>query len=286
MEMERMSRDKILAKRNICQMFDLPQPSVSLINIIHLLHEREVDLRKVADAVGQDQALVAKILREINSSYHCLTSRIDDVESAVNLLGVINLKGLVYSAVCFEFFGLNEHQEWNHAHSSSLLVSELMKNNYISVNGNAQLTALLHDIGKVIFRRKAPKRYQEAVDLSERSGRPIEQVETEFFGFDHAAAGSWLLGAWGLPEDIVFPIAHHHDGSSPMAFREETDVLRLVNWVDRAARGVEFDPPSFGILKSASDFDTERRFLVNSQRDLIQYLGDAPKFEAESTPAH
>ena len=43
----------------------------------------------------------------------------------------------------------------------------------------------------------------------EAAGATIE-AERGGYGLDHARAGAYLLGVWGLPDEIVEAVAYHH----------------------------------------------------------------------------
>ena len=41
------------------------------------------------------------------------------------------------------------------------------------------------------------------------TGTPLAEAEQRFLGIDHATAGAYLLGLWGLPYEVVETVAHH-----------------------------------------------------------------------------
>jgi HD-like signal output (HDOD) protein len=48
------------------------------------------------------------------------------------------------------------------------------------------------------------------MDLARTKGIPVFEAEKEVLGVTHAEAGAYLMGLWGLPEEIVRGIAFHH----------------------------------------------------------------------------
>jgi HD-like signal output (HDOD) protein len=41
------------------------------------------------------------------------------------------------------------------------------------------------------------------------AGMPVLEAEQQHMGINHAVAGGYLLGLWGLPYEIVEAVAHH-----------------------------------------------------------------------------
>jgi hypothetical protein len=74
------------------------------------------------------------------------------------------------------------------------------------------IAGMLHDIGKLIL-LKVPSQYEEVMDFIERTG--CDPVEAEYIVMktSHAELGAYLLGLWGIPENIVELIAFHHNPS-------------------------------------------------------------------------
>jgi HD-like signal output (HDOD) protein len=56
-----------------------------------------------------------------------------------------------------------------------------------------------------------PERYRAVVQAAHSAKRPLHEVEQEILGVNHATAGAYLLGLWGLPYPIVEAVAYHHN---------------------------------------------------------------------------
>ena len=62
---------------------------------------------------------------------------------------------------------------------------------------------MLHDIGRLaMFYADAPGLDQVVARHLSGEG-PLEKLELEALGYDHAAVGGGLAERWGLPEDIT-----------------------------------------------------------------------------------
>lgn len=70
--------------------------------------------------------------------------------------------------------------------------------------------AILHDVGKLVLANRMSGEYGNALELARETGRPLQETEHEVHGLDHAHAGAYFLGLWGIPYPIVEAVAHHH----------------------------------------------------------------------------
>jgi HD-like signal output (HDOD) protein len=73
---------------------------------------------------------------------------------------------------------------------------------------DAFLAGLLHDVGYLLLGRQFGDKMQRALDAA-AAGMPLAEAERAHIGVDHATAGAYLLGLWGLPYEVVEAVAHH-----------------------------------------------------------------------------
>ena len=174
----------------------------------------EVSCRMVADIIERDSAMSAKILQLANSAYFGATKSISRIDHAIVYLGLELVKNLALSVHVFASLteqrvesSLESLQE--HAIRTARVAKRLLPAEQKAQQ--AFTAALLHDVGQVVLAVCIPEGHRQVVETSRRSGRPLHEVETEVLGVDHAAAGAYLLGLWGLPFPIVEAVAYHHD---------------------------------------------------------------------------
>jgi hypothetical protein len=81
-------------------------------------------------------------------------------------------------------------------------------------------------------------------------------------------AGGILLKKWGLADDVIAPVLHHHSQAVSRAHIVDTAILQFANWIDEEARNVPSAPPSPILLKISGidrfrpDYWMERQKLV------------------------
>ncbi|MBJ6724550.1 sensor domain-containing diguanylate cyclase [Geomesophilobacter sediminis] len=224
----------------------LPSPSLVAMRILEEVRRDDCTFAEIAEVIGADPALTAKILKVANSPYYSRSSHVTSIDRAVGILGMVLLKNLALSFVIVNDLKGGAERDLRHelfwrrsvtAAVGSELVAELIG----EPADDIFVSALLQDIGIFVMYSAHPDRYQSVLDLRRSTGRELREIERERFGFDHQEAGSELLTRWGLPEAMHLPIRHHHTPqAAPAAGRRRAEVLELA---DRIA-AVYHDPRS------------------------------------------
>ena len=262
---------RMLLKR-ISGMENLPAPHPSVLKIISLFREDEVDVDQIVKAIEKDQTLVAQLLKMVNASFYGLRHTIDSVGKAVTLLGLENVKLLVCSSATMEFFSAEEKLEWEHSYSTSLLMANLIKENELPGLSTLPLAMILHDIGRVVLRRSCPQKYKIVEMLTVKDNIPLFQAELENLHVCHAEAGALLLEKWNSVEGVVMPILQHHMVDTPTEYVFETALVQFVNWVDCRVRRIPCTPPSLSLMDAAGIEDIDNDYWLNYQTRLLNML--------------
>src|SRR5215471_11539499 len=97
-----------------------PVPSVAM-RVAALTRDMDASTRDIAEALGYDPALAARILRVANSAMYCFERQITALPMAVNALGNENIYSLVFiSAAADTFHGKGKRSSlevklWEHS---------------------------------------------------------------------------------------------------------------------------------------------------------------------------
>jgi putative nucleotidyltransferase with HDIG domain len=161
--------------------------------------------------ICKDQALVARLLKVANSGLYGRSRTIHSIAEAVVLIGLENLKKIVY-AVSTE--GLTKQQLAHyqyHAEGGFWLHSmgvALTARVFAEAAGAGDLrpeeafvAGLLHDVAKLIIDEYLEARPGETVTLA---------MEIDAVGLDHAELAEHILKQWNLPASITDAVRHHH----------------------------------------------------------------------------
>jgi putative nucleotidyltransferase with HDIG domain len=76
----------------------------------------------------------------------------------------------------------------------------------------AIIAGMLHDIGKLVL-LKVPVLYKEITELVKMAGCDLADAEYIVMKTSHAELGAYLLGLWGIPDNVVEVVAFHHNPS-------------------------------------------------------------------------
>jgi len=196
------------------------------------------DLDKLAEILGKDPVLTARVLRVANSPFFGLSRRVATAREACIVLGLHTLRNLVLSAAAMEAFDhdgrLNDI--WAHSARTAAIARHLAVRLDSSSSDAAFTTGLLHDIGALAMYGLLPAEEVAAIrERQQAASCSVSEAERAVLGFDHAAAGAAIVQQWHLPSDIVAAIAGHHAPDES----EGCVLCDLIHVADRIARGVE-----------------------------------------------
>lgn len=229
----------------------------------------DFSLQRCGAIVAKDVILSANILKLINSPFFDLPNRVKSPEQAVVLLGVQMIKALIlqsfFSDEFASFTALPDTLEpqITRAFTFANLAKKiaLRQGEPPQRQDTVYVTALLHNIGELIFTYMAPQKYQQVVEMAKLEGVPPCEVEQCFFSCSHADVGAYLLGLWGFEQEILECVVAHHNPSK--GHRKSHDLLDYIF-------GTEY-------LLSC-DTNTEE-WVLASGRDYVQNRELLPKFK-------
>ena len=173
--------------------------------------------RRVGDLIARDVGMTAKVLQIVNSAFFGLARRILNPQDAVAMLGYDTLKALVLSTKIFSQFDakrvrcLDLNALWQHSLNTGLFARTIGVGEKLArtAQDEAFTAGILHDVGKLILAHNFPDLYADVIMRSRAQQRPAAELEQECFGASHAELGAYLLGLWGIGEEVVDAIVYH-----------------------------------------------------------------------------
>lgn len=198
-----------------------------------MIRRDDFTFRDLAGIIESDPALVAKILKVANSSYYSFARKVTGIETALSVLGSNAVKNIALSFVIMSDLPATEDDYfdfgvfWRRAITSAV-AAELAARLVGSGSDDVFVSALLQDIGVVIFQTSLPVEYRAVMKENLAGLEPIHAIEKRCFGFNHHELGAHLLKSWQLPESIYEPILYQHcDLPVPEQYRKQTEILQL-----------------------------------------------------------
>lgn len=178
----------------------------------------EQNLRSVGQIIARDLGLATKVLQLVNSAFFGFRRQISDPVSAVTQLGFETIRALLSN---FEYFSQctgwrAEGLDLNELSTHSLKIAAAARaiaaqERYPKIQCEVvYLAGLLHDVGKLLLSHHFPQEYVSLCNVSGPGWQVDPVSEHARFGADHAMAGAYLLGLWGLPAPVVNAVRAHH----------------------------------------------------------------------------
>jgi HD-like signal output (HDOD) protein/CheY-like chemotaxis protein len=205
-------------KALIASLGSLPSLPATYAALQRKLKDPECGLNDVAAIIEQDLAMSAKVLQLVNSAFFGFFKNIDSPARAVHLLGLDTVKALALGVGVFNEFKpiadkiFSVQSLWNHSMGVAAyakIIAQAETGTKESID-HAFIAGLIHDIGKLLFYSSIHQRYVEVVELSKAQQLEIYLAERHILNADHADAGAYLIGLWGLPGSVVEAVAFHH----------------------------------------------------------------------------
>jgi len=215
--------------------------------------------------VERDPSVVARLLHIVNSAFFAAPRPLDNATDTIRYLGSSLLKSLLLSSEVFNSFNtkrlpagfsLDEFQ----AHA---LLTGKIAGRLVEVDKEKAITAgLLHGLGKLIFADRMPNEWGAVLAQSRQEQRPLAQVELEHFDTTHADVGAYLLGIWGLPQDLVEAVADYcnptRNQNRGLGLVAAVHVASVLAAQELGASPEDFDTDLLDSLNGASSVDAWR----------------------------
>jgi diguanylate cyclase (GGDEF)-like protein len=199
---------------HLLSLVNLPSPPGVATHIIELARDPDIELCKVANVLGMDSALSAKILRVVNSPLYAQRRKTDSLRQAVVVLGLnptLSLAlsfSLVGSLRSTRPNGLDHPLYWRRAVLAALCARALADAAHHPMGEEIMLAALLQDVGMLALDQAVPDLYRGMG--SQRDHAAVAAIEEQRLQTDHAQVGGWLLRKWNLSERLHLAVCHSH----------------------------------------------------------------------------
>lgn len=199
---------------------EIPSLSGVVSQINSMLKDPRTSADELGEVISMDQALAAKVLKLVNSSFYGFPGKIKTLPHAIALLGFSSIRNIVLTASIIGAFstknkqeGLNLKDFWLHSIAVGALAKTISKTLKLSNPDEYFLSGLLHDMGKLVLQLHLTPEYLEVFVHIKESPMHILNAEEAVLGVSHSDVGAWLARHWKLPQDIINSIEYHHKPS-------------------------------------------------------------------------
>jgi len=227
--MKNETLDKILA----CP--SLPSLPAVALRVIEQCSDPDIKIAELAKTIQNDQAMSAKVLRTVNSSFYGLREKCGNINKALVMLGLSPVKALVlgFSLVSSvepkndtEF----DYQDyWRRGLFTAVGAKFIVEASGKKYGDDAFVAGLLQDIGVMAMYRALGAEYLEVFKLAS-DHRDLGRHEMNAFETQHSDIGAMLAQRWKMPDSLVIPVKYHERPSAaPLNHLEITQAVGLGN---------------------------------------------------------
>lgn len=192
----------------------IPQFPENIRRIQVLINDQDSSMTDIAKQISIDPAMTADVLKIVNSSQFMLPNKVENLLSAVSLIGMKGLRDLIlrYGAQkTLKFEGSKEL--WEHSHFVAFSAYSLARGRRLSkeIAEDAFMGGILHDIGKAVFANISTGLMERFHTIATSKDLPTKIIEDLFAGYNHAEIGARIAEKWNFPDSLVHGIRFHHD---------------------------------------------------------------------------
>lgn len=199
---------------------DFPSPSKVATEIIALARDPEIEMAKVAQAVGRDPAMTAKILRIANSAFYAQRRPSQNLRQALVIIG---LNAALTLALSFSLLssmrvlrapGIDYPRFWRRSLLAATAARAFGEAGKVGHAEDIFLAGLLQDIAVLALDRISRDFYSKLPQPATHADWIAYELKE--LGKDHATYTGLLLKSWNLPSRICHAteFSHHPEKSS------------------------------------------------------------------------
>lgn len=232
----------------------LPSLPAIAIQVIELTSDQNVSMDELAQLIQTDQAMAAKILRTVNSSFYGLRERCTTIRKALVMLGLSPVKSLVLGFSLVNSIDMDEESGFDYVaywrrglYTAAAAKSVAEKAGEKDTADECFLSGLLQDIGMIALLQTLGDRYIEIVNSTEGDHSKLVQAELTELEAQHPDIGATLAERWRLPEELTVPIKYHErPGAAP---EEHQTIARAVAIGNLAHNALSDENPALSLRK-------------------------------------
>jgi HD-like signal output (HDOD) protein len=270
----------------------LPQVMARILAIVDDDNSTALDL---ASEIEHDQALTARILRTVNSSYYGFQRQIMTVPEAVVILGFNEVERLALAISVINTLGMDRENVvtlarlWKHSLATSMAGSQIETLRGHEPGGveGAHVAGLLHCLGMVIISQAVPEAATPIhAYMRDHECGVIEAERVVLEGITHPEVGARVAEKWGLPEPLVNAIRYYaapSESPAPTPLIHATHLAHhLANKANLGVTGIhdpfEPDPESVALLALDEHLESEIMRFLERNRSIMSAVSSAAMF--------
>jgi len=283
-EIPKEKLDKILSKIE-----DLPTLPIVIQRILQLINDPKATIKQIGSIITSDQSLTTKTLKLVNSAFYGFSKKITTVDQAIVIIGFNAVKNLAISASVFDIFkNLNQRSSfdrygfWTHCVGAAFIAKQISEDTRIGNPGEIFVSALLHDIGKIILDIYYPDEMNRILYNTSNKNISFYQSEEEILNFTHSEVGFLLSRKWNLPDNLYIPIRYHHNPNKAIKYENIVAIVHTAN-ITAKAGNIGYDGDSVTPKISTHAWNLLKQMKPDLSAETINIYIDSAKKHIEAS---
>jgi len=241
---------------------DIPTLPNVVIKVNEMLRDEDTSIQKLTKIIENDQAMVAKILKLVNSTFYGFRAKIKNIPHAVIILGFNTLRNAIVSVSIVKAFSGKEGIEgfeitdfWKHSVAVAVTCRYLAEQTKLDAPNDCFIAGLLHDIGKVVLSQNFTELFVKVWNLVKKDDLSFNEAEKELLPVTHCQIGGYLAEKWQFPRTLVESTTYHHSIKKTVT---DLNQLIIIHTADTIVNS--YNPGSKGSqVFSSLDSEAKRR---------------------------
>lgn len=233
----------VLTKVNkIEKLPDVPELYQNFIDAVAV----NASIHDISDIISKDLSLATKILQVINSAFYS-TVQISSLDKAVSLLGLNNLKSIIFSTIFMvdKEYSVKEKRELIKLNRVSYKVNKALQKIYLLKYGEKlhedyKSLGLLYEIGKFVLIKEFSDEYFQIQDLLLKEKKIdfyTKELELSKTNCTYREIGAYFLQLWNFPQINI--TASLFDVDIDLLNEIEDGVIKTLHLADKLVKFLE-----------------------------------------------
>ncbi len=205
---------EITSDEQFLQHHTLPPLPGIVSKLQEIIQSEDINISEISRLVQSDVALVAQILKIVNSAYFGLKREVSDLKIAIAFLGINEIHRIVLSLSVINALGKEDSVilkvYWYHSYYTAI-IARMLAARYARLLDPEEIWAgaLLHDIGSLFYLKFYPKHFKAIDIVANKRGVLASEAEALLKFPPSSQFGSILCTFWKLPQNVKMACEYH-----------------------------------------------------------------------------
>ena len=205
--------------------------------ILNLIGDDNVSVKKIESILENDPAISGKILSVANSAFFGTKQAVKTLDNAIMRIGFNNVKNIALGISIMTVFDegkgpkvLDYQRIFNHSVSVGFIAKRLSDELKLGTSEEIFINGILHDVGFLVLSRYFSDNYKDVIERM-NNGQTLLEAEINVLGFDHADMGAWLADQWQLPNNVKDTCEFHHSPAIAKRSLKHVSVTHVADYI-------------------------------------------------------